>query len=438
MDKDISILTKNSDDLTKAKTQQDVNQILTGVIDKLSKLKRKADDGLEEEVDHLQSAKRRLDYLRGADGYRQQQQQSSGTPVSQATCQRYWERRRITCMMVDYFLRHGLHSTAQRLAKLHDVEQLTNLPYFAACQGVEKSLMSADTSEAVAWCTEHRSKLRKLGSNFEYSLRLQDFVKLVQQGRRLDAVKYARKHLSPEADTEAPAELLAERNRSLCEAMGLLALPCDKDGQPPEKYRHLTEPAVWHRLVDKFRQVNCAVFSIASGSIFCANLQTGLSALKTNQCGKEGKRCLECPVCQPHFGQLAQSLPKAQYTQSKLICPISRLPMDHDNPPMALPNGNIYSQKSLLEMAQRNGGYIICPRTQNRFELNEAKRSSCIQTVGTFRIRGFDVIDACLDAALGRRAIAASTQPESLPKRGRDRVGSVRRTRRAGAAARPE
>uniref|UniRef100_A0A1I8FN65 E3 ubiquitin-protein transferase MAEA n=1 Tax=Macrostomum lignano TaxID=282301 RepID=A0A1I8FN65_9PLAT len=334
MDKDISILTKNSDDLTKAKTQQDVNQILTGVIDKLSKLKRKADDGLEEEVDHLQSAKRRLDYLRA------QTATGSSSSSHRATCQRYWERRRITCMMVDYFLRHGLHSTAQRLAKLHDVEQLTNLPYFAACQGVEKSLMSADTSsEAVAW----------------------DFVKLVQQGRRLDAVKYARKHLSPEATRRRrpscwPNEIAAFARRWGC-------WPC-----PATKTANRLRIPAPHRA----GRVNCAVFSIASGSIFCANLQTGLSALKTNQCG--GQALSGVSVCQPHFGQLAQSLPKAQYTQSKLICPISRLPMDHDNPPMALPNGNIYSQKSLLEMAQRNGGYIICPRTQNRFELNEAKR----------------------------------------------------------------
>uniref|UniRef100_A0A1I8FMY8 Aldo_ket_red domain-containing protein n=1 Tax=Macrostomum lignano TaxID=282301 RepID=A0A1I8FMY8_9PLAT len=50
---------------------------------------------------------------------------------------------------------------------------------------------------------------------------------------------------------------------------------------------------------------------------------------------------------------------------------------------------------------------------------------------GTFRIRGFDVIDACLDAALGAGYRGIDTS-RSLPKRGRDRVGSVRRTRRAG------
>uniref|UniRef100_A0A1I8FNJ5 Aldo_ket_red domain-containing protein n=1 Tax=Macrostomum lignano TaxID=282301 RepID=A0A1I8FNJ5_9PLAT len=50
---------------------------------------------------------------------------------------------------------------------------------------------------------------------------------------------------------------------------------------------------------------------------------------------------------------------------------------------------------------------------------------------GTFRIRGFDVIDACLDAALGAGYRGIDTAA-SLPKRGRDRVGSVRRTRRAG------
>uniref|UniRef100_A0A1I8GK05 AraC family transcriptional regulator n=1 Tax=Macrostomum lignano TaxID=282301 RepID=A0A1I8GK05_9PLAT len=50
-----------------------------------------------------------------------------------------------------------------------------------------------------------------------------------------------------------------------------------------------------------------------------------------------------------------------------------------------------------------------------------------------FRIRGFDVIDACLDAAFGRR-LSRHRHSRSLPKRGRDagRLCSTR-TRRAGA-----
>ena len=37
--------------------------------------------------------------------------------------------------------------------------------------------------------------------------------------------------------------------------------------------------------------------------------------------------------------------------------------MDDNNPPMALPNGHVYSQAALRAMAAASGGRVTCPRT---------------------------------------------------------------------------
>lgn len=58
---------------------------------------------------------------------------------------------------------------------------------------VETSLANHETARCVGWCYDNRSKLRKLGSTMEFNLRVQEFVELVRQDRRLDAVKHARR-----------------------------------------------------------------------------------------------------------------------------------------------------------------------------------------------------------------------------------------------------
>lgn len=52
-----------------------------------------------------------------------------------------------------------------------------------------------------------------------------------------------------------------------------------------------------------------------------------------------------CPVCQPYLNELAEPLPFAHCSQSRLYCNISGLPMNENNQPMMLPNGHIYGEQ---------------------------------------------------------------------------------------------
>ena len=64
---------------------------------------------------------------------------------------------------------------------------------FQVCQRVEEGLRSHDTGPCLAWCHDNRSKLRRLKSTLEYRVRLQDFIELIRQERRIDAVKLVSK-----------------------------------------------------------------------------------------------------------------------------------------------------------------------------------------------------------------------------------------------------
>lgn len=77
----------------------------------------------------------------------------------------------------------------------------------------------------------------------------------------------------------------------------------------------------------------------------------------------------------PDFQALAEGLPYAKHVHSKLICAVTREIMTDANPPMVLPNGYVYSQKALEQVAARNGGKIVCPRTGSVYSCDEARRA---------------------------------------------------------------
>lgn len=72
-----------------------------------------------------------------------------------------------------------------------------------------------------------------------------------------------------------------------------------------------------------------------------------ISLTKHTQCYTETRenRNPGCPICQNYWNQLADPLPFAHCSQSRLFCHISGLPLNEHNQPMILPNGYVYGDK---------------------------------------------------------------------------------------------
>ena len=362
---------------------------------------------------------------------------------------------------------------------------------FQLCRKIESSLLdSQDCSRALAWCGENRSRLNKIGSTFEFDLRLQEFLSLVRKKEPMKAIEYARKFLAPAAITTVPAPAAVTaappaagttmertmslpddppagaltRNNSLQptssaasdekkeepaatmmvadparlkilqEAMNLLVFfgyddEADKEQETATKSSAAAAAATssvvhpWHRyrvywslsrfpqLVRTFRETALRIYGLPSKSSLEYALHIGLGALKTSSCKcnhsrrvrdhgeEEGEQqrgaqaegpasaasssssfesfdvapTPSCPVCTYPLSCLARSLPVAQRSHSRLVCRLSGALMDERNPPMALPNGFVYSKAALTKMAQANGGVITCPRTKQTFAFSLAR-----------------------------------------------------------------
>ncbi|CAH0381822.1 unnamed protein product [Bemisia tabaci] len=327
----------------------EITRLLGGMVEKLQVLKRKAEESISEELHVGMVCKRRIEHLK---------QHCDPAVAAQ------WRRRRLDRMLVEYFLRRGYYQAATRLAHTSDLHDLTNIEIFMVSREVEKSLSEHETAKCLAWCHDNKSKLRKLKSTMEFNLRVQEFIELVRADRRVDAVKHARKHFSNYEEDQL---------KDIQHCMALLAFPTNTEIAP---YKEMLNESRWDQLVEQFRRENYRLFQLASQSVFTVALQAGLSALKTPQCYSASKenRNSSCPVCQEWLNILAMPLPYAHCSQSRLICAISGLPLNEDNQPMVLPNGYVYGEQALKQMALENNGQVICPKTKEIFPYKKVEK----------------------------------------------------------------
>ncbi|XP_049486104.1 E3 ubiquitin-protein transferase MAEA isoform X5 [Panthera uncia] len=225
-----------------------VVSLLDGVVEKLSVLKRKAVESIQAEDESAKLCKRRIEHLK---------EHSSDQPAAASM----WKRKRMDRMMVEHLLRCGYYNTAVKLARQSGIEDLVNIEMFLTAKEVEESLERRETATCLAWCHDNKSRLRKMKgrqsehdaktgrksrvasgspkesedlgmetikgkpelSCLEFSLRIQEFIELIRQNKRLDAVRHARKHFS-----QAEGSQLDE----VRQVMGMLAFPPDTHISP--------------------------------------------------------------------------------------------------------------------------------------------------------------------------------------------------------------
>jgi macrophage erythroblast attacher len=99
-----------------------------------------------------------------------------------------------------------------------------------------------------------------------------------------------------------------------------------------------------------------------------ATLRAGLVALKKGTPpASHDSECLttearDDPLTHASLRELARPLPRSRRSATRLVCRVTGEAMDEDNPPMALPNGQVYSANAIASM--RRGGVVYCPRTR--------------------------------------------------------------------------
>lgn len=330
-------------------TTQNVHAAVASMLQRLQALRQEARNAGALEETFLAALRSRLDHVK------------LGIHASTKAEQQVWCRARLDRILVDFLLREGHYKTADQLAKEGGVAGLVNSDLFEGSRQVEIGLRQHSCTAALEWCRANRARLVKLKSTLEFKIRLQEFVETLRSGDRHKAIAYAQTHFPQYAERHMP---------NIQVAMTLIVF----SGNPSSaKHKQFFASERWDDLIKLFRNNNFVINSLASQSLLSITLQSGLSVLKSPLCYDAEAHNQNCPICNKHMNVLAAELPLSKHTNSKLVCGVSGALMNEDNPPMALPNGNVYGHQALTAMIARSGG-ITCPRTGDVFDQGDMQK----------------------------------------------------------------
>lgn len=142
-----------------------------------------------------------------------------------------WAHVRLDRLLVDHLLREGHTESARALAKEKGIGDLVDIAVFDECGRIERGLADGRMQDCLTWCAENKQALKKINSQLELELRLQQVIELARSGepeKHLEALLHARKHLAGGADPEF-----------VLRAAGMLAYCSDTYDEP---YRVCTLP----------------------------------------------------------------------------------------------------------------------------------------------------------------------------------------------------
>jgi hypothetical protein len=91
------------------------------------------------------------------------------SPEDQQFVEHQWNSTRVYRIIVDYLLRTGSYRAAEQLAQSAGCAALCDLALFQRMRTVSDALTTKHSCvEALEWCAENRSRLKKIKSNLEF------------------------------------------------------------------------------------------------------------------------------------------------------------------------------------------------------------------------------------------------------------------------------
>lgn len=285
---------------------------------------------------------------------------------------RSWSRGRLIRLIGDFLIRSGEIDLVREMGrKRPELIDEFDLELEEMRRGVSDSLKEKQLTETLQWCADHRGNLKRIGSDLEFKLRRQEFVELLREGDVSGALKASQKHFPGWLETNY---------KEIREALALICwFPFLQQGLKWDnglmgKYEELLGVSQWAGLQAQFQSDFVAIYQVDQGSQLIKTVKTGLSALKTRQCCDENDS--ECPACCGPLRELSRSLPFGHFETTKIRCRITGKLASEDDPPMALPNGQVYSESGLKRLILGNDGSDVlkCPASGQLFHLSEARR----------------------------------------------------------------
>ncbi len=331
------------------------DDVLAQDLDKLRSLKSKYMEMLRTEDRLLDICKKRILHLLEV-----QVHHKDSWEVNEA-----YHITRMDRLLLDHFLREGYFDTSRVFTKELELDDFSDMDIFTESKEIVVGLLAHKCEAAIQWCVTHKTKLGGMKSTMEMQLRIQEFVELVKLEKYKEAVDYAKKHFK---------KYMEDHPDIMKRVMTLLAVSTSFNEALKENYKDLLSETRWGSLAGMFMQESYRLHSLTSESLLSLTLQAGLASLRTTFCDDPATKKERCPTCSQLLGQLATMLPYSYHLHTSVVCRVTGEVMNENNPPMALPNGYVFSEKGLQMRMDKAKNTVMCPITGAVFPMSSVQK----------------------------------------------------------------
>lgn len=270
----------------------------------------------------------------------------------------------INQIIANHFYREGMFDLCDCFVnEAKETEAATLRTPFMEMYEILNAMKSRDLEPALTWAATNRDKLKQNGSHLDLKLHRLQFVEILQNRGRDEALNYARTFLAPFAlDHMAEVQKL----------MACLLWAGRLDISP---YADLLSPTHWDDLIEEVNRQFCNILGQPFQSPLSVTVAAGVQGLPTLL------KLMNVMMGKKQEWQSMKQLPvpvdldtEFQF-HSVFVCPVSREQASEENPPMLLSCGHVLCKQSITKLSKNNSTRPFkCPYCPSEVEVSKCRQ----------------------------------------------------------------
>lgn len=254
-------------------------------------------------------------------------------------------------IIANHFYRQGLFEIGDHFMSVvgePESAAIMKFPFVEMYQILE-AMQNLNLEPALNWAATNGDKLAQSGSDIVLKLHSMQFVKVLQNGSREEALHYARMHLSPFATSHMT---------DIQKLMGCLLWTGKLDRSP---YHALLSASNWDKLAEELKRQFCNLLGQSYNSPLSVTVAAGVQVLPPLL------KFMNVMAGKKHEWQSMNQLPvlveldREFQFHSIFVCPVSKEQATEDNPPMLMSCGHVLCKQSILKMSKNSTKMFKCP-----------------------------------------------------------------------------
>ncbi|KAB1223842.1 hypothetical protein CJ030_MR2G009195 [Morella rubra] len=215
---------------------------------------------------------------------------------------------------------------------------------------------------ALNWADNNSDKLKQNGSDLVLRLHSLQFLEILQNGSRDEALEYARSHLTPFAHDH-----MAEFQK----LMACLLWAGRLDSCP---YPALLSPTNWEKLAEELTRQFCNLLGYSYESPLSVTIAAGVQGLPPLL------KFMNVMAGKKQEWQIMKQLPvpveldREFQFHSIFVCPVSKEQSTEDNPPMLMSCGHVLCKQSIMKMSKNSTKTFKCPYCPTDIEATHCRQ----------------------------------------------------------------